>query len=462
MRIGWVIASRMPGDRRWRASGARRSRPRGRAPPTRPGCRWRRLTARRELRRPPARRRSAMIAAKTSRRTSRRRVVATGDSSPRRPASPSCLPALATARGPRSRAITNATDERTHAGVDPVARSRLRLCRTRRPAWRMRLPPRARAQSRPCATPRRSGPPCGSACPPAWRCSSWRSSPRSPSVLRAAGWRAENAAKFDDAARSRTRSPTRCSRRSPAGTPSGTCAIADSGYGDSERAGRLLPALPAAGARRWRTPFGGSPAALLVAAYAGRRWPRSSAALALLYRLAALELGRPLARADAAAARGVPGGALLRRALLGEPVPAAGGGRLLRGAHRALGLGRAPAPRLASATRSAGLLLLLPLALIWWGSRDRRRGATPPGSLLAPLGIAAYALYLGLAEGDALRFLDVQEAWSRELVGAARGRLGRARGRVSTACASSRRAQRDARLLRRGRRATRSGSPPST
>ncbi|HEU0023150.1 MAG TPA: hypothetical protein VFQ12_00870, partial [Thermoleophilaceae bacterium] len=69
---------------------------------------------------------------------------------------------------------------------------------------------------------------------------------------------------------------------------------------------------------------------------------------------------------------------------------------------------------LASATRSAGLLLLIPLAMLWWSSRERRpRDAA--WLLLAPLGIAAYAAWLGLVEGDALRFLDVQEAWSREL-----------------------------------------------
>ena len=69
---------------------------------------------------------------------------------------------------------------------------------------------------------------------------------------------------------------------------------------------------------------------------------------------------------------------------------------------------------LASGTRSAGLLLLLPLALIWWSSRPRRpRDAA--WLALAPAGILAYAAWLGLVEGDALRFLDVQDAWSREL-----------------------------------------------
>ncbi len=41
--------------------------------------------------------------------------------------------------------------------------------------------------------------------------------------------------------------------------------------------------------------------------------------------------------------------------------------------------------------------------------------ATLAWLLLGPLGVAAYAAWLGLVEGDALRFLDVQDAWSREL-----------------------------------------------
>jgi hypothetical protein len=68
----------------------------------------------------------------------------------------------------------------------------------------------------------------------------------------------------------------------------------------------------------------------------------------------------------------------------------------------------------ASATRSAGLLLLIPLAMLWWSSRERRpRDAA--WLLLGPLGVLAYAAWLGFVEGDALRFLDVQDTWSREL-----------------------------------------------
>jgi hypothetical protein len=61
-------------------------------------------------------------------------------------------------------------------------------------------------------------------------------------------------------------------------------------------------------------------------------------------------------------------------------------------------------------------VLLLPLALFWWTSTPRR-GRDAAWLLLVPLGIAAYAGYLGLAEGDALRFLQVQEAWSRHFAG---------------------------------------------
>ena len=70
----------------------------------------------------------------------------------------------------------------------------------------------------------------------------------------------------------------------------------------------------------------------------------------------------------------------------------------------------------ASATRSAGLVLLVPLVLFWLESRPR-----PASALawlgLAPLGVAGYALYLGLDHGDALAFVDAQEAWFRDFAG---------------------------------------------
>ena len=137
------------------------------------------------------------------------------------------------------------------------------------------------------------------------------------------------------------------------------------------------------------------------------------AALVLLHRLAELELGRRLARPTLVLLAVFPAAVYF-----GAPYSESLFLLLAVGAFYAARTGRwawaGACAGLASASRSAGLLLLLPLALIWWSSRPRRpRDAAWLG--LAPLGIAAYAAWLGLVEGDALRFLDVQEAWSREL-----------------------------------------------
>ena len=202
--------------------------------------------------------------------------------------------------------------------------------------------------------------------------------------------------------------------------------IADSGYGGtaSLRPGqspRLAPSSAPRAAffplypllvRAIATPFGASEGALLVAAYAVSL-AAFLGALVLLYRLTELELGRRLARPTllllalfpAAVYFGAPySESLFLLLAVGAFYAARSGSWAWAGACAGL----------ASATRSAGLLLLIPLAMLWWSSRERRpRDAA--WLLLAPFGIAAYAAWLGLVEGDALRFLDVQEAWSREL-----------------------------------------------
>src|SRR5687767_289036 len=187
--------------------------------------------------------------------------------------------------------------------------------------------------------------------------------------------------------------------------------IADSGYGDSAPRAAFFPLYPLL-VRGFGALFGGSHAALLVAAYIVSL-AAFLAALVLLHRLTELELGRRVARP-----------ALLLLAVF--PAAVYFGAPYSESIFLLLAVGMFYAARtgswawagacagLASGTRSAGLLLLLPLALIWWQSRPRRAGDAA-WLLLAPLGIAAYAAWLGLVEGDALRFLDVQEAWSREL-----------------------------------------------
>jgi Mannosyltransferase (PIG-V) len=190
--------------------------------------------------------------------------------------------------------------------------------------------------------------------------------------------------------------------------------IADSGYGGtasgSAPRAAFFPLYPLL-VRAVATPFGASGGALLVAAYA-LSLSAFVAALFLLHRLTELELGRRLARPTllllavfpAAVYFGAPYSESLFLLL------AVGAFYAARSGHWAWA---GTCAALASATRSAGLLLLVPLAMLWWGSRPRRR-SDAAWLLLAPLGIAAYAAWLGLVEGDALRFLDVQEAWSRE------------------------------------------------
>jgi hypothetical protein len=187
--------------------------------------------------------------------------------------------------------------------------------------------------------------------------------------------------------------------------------IADSGYGDSAPRAAFFPLYPLL-IRSIAAPAGGSEAALLIASYA-IALAAFLGALVLLYRLVSLELGRQfagptlllLAVFPAALYFGAPYSESLFLLLsVGGFYAARTGSWAWVGACAAA----------ASATRSAGLLLVIPLAMLWWSSRGRRtRDAA--WLLLAPLGVAAYAAWLGLVEGNAFRFLDVQDAWSREL-----------------------------------------------
>jgi Mannosyltransferase (PIG-V) len=187
--------------------------------------------------------------------------------------------------------------------------------------------------------------------------------------------------------------------------------IADSGYGEGSPRAAFFPLYPLLVALLAAL-GGGSAAALLVSSYLVAL-AAFVAALTLLYRLASLELGRRLASSTllllavfpAAVFFGAPYAESLFLLLAVGAFYSARTGHWAWAGACALG---------GSATRSAGLLLLVPLAMLWWSSSGRRpRDAA--WLLLAPLGVAAYAAWLGLAEGDALRFLDVQDAWSREL-----------------------------------------------
>jgi Mannosyltransferase (PIG-V) len=199
--------------------------------------------------------------------------------------------------------------------------------------------------------------------------------------------------------------------------------IAESGYGGSDVRAAFFPLYPML-VRAVAAPFGASPGALLVAAYVVSL-AAFLGALVLLHRLVSLELGRPLAQPallllavfPAALFFGAPYSESLFLLLAVGAFYAARTGRWAWAGAAAAG---------AAATRSAGVLLLLPLAMLWWSSGGGlsaaragrlagRRVRDAAWLLLAPLGLAAYAVFLGAAEGDAWRFLDVQDAWSREL-----------------------------------------------
>jgi Gpi18-like mannosyltransferase len=72
----------------------------------------------------------------------------------------------------------------------------------------------------------------------------------------------------------------------------------------------------------------------------------------------------------------------------------------------------------ASATRFAGVFLLLPLVLLYWQgngnptpSAVRRPLRDLPALLLVPLGLVAFMIYLKVITGDFFAFADIQVAW---------------------------------------------------
>jgi Mannosyltransferase (PIG-V) len=187
--------------------------------------------------------------------------------------------------------------------------------------------------------------------------------------------------------------------------------IAESGYGDSAPRAAFFPLYPLL-VRSAAAPAGGSDAALLISSYV-ISLAAFLGALVLLHRLVSLELGRQFATPTLLLLAVFPA-ALYFGAPYSESLfllVAVGAFYAARTESWAWAGACAAA---ASATRSAGLLLVIPLAMLWWSSRGRR-GRDGAWLLLAPLGVLAYAAWLAVAEGDALRFLDVQDAWSREL-----------------------------------------------
>src|SRR4051812_11048964 len=71
---------------------------------------------------------------------------------------------------------------------------------------------------------------------------------------------------------------------------------------------------------------------------------------------------------------------------------------------------------LASATRSAGIVLVVPLVMLWWSSRERRLSDLA-WIALAPAGLVVYSVYLAASIGDGFAYLHLQEVWFRSFAG---------------------------------------------
>jgi len=191
--------------------------------------------------------------------------------------------------------------------------------------------------------------------------------------------------------------------------------VADAGYPDGGAEAAFFPLYPAL-ARGLGELGGGSRGAALVAAYL-LSLAALLGALVLFHRLVTLELGRRLAKPALLLLALFPGAlyfgvpyseSLFLLASIGAFYAARTGRWAWAGACLAA----------AAATRSAGVLLVVPIAVLFvQGVRAGGRRADGAWLLLGPAGLGAYALYLGLAQGDAFAFASVQDFWHRDFAG---------------------------------------------
>ena len=184
--------------------------------------------------------------------------------------------------------------------------------------------------------------------------------------------------------------------------------IADEGYPDTTHAA-FFPLYPFL-ARAVGLLFGSSLAGGIVVSFAA-----AIAGLALLHKLALLELDASAARAAVVLLACFPAAfflsavyseALFLALSVGAVYAARTGSWWWAGALGALAAG----------TRSAGVVLLVALALLWWTHSERRLADLVPLALV-PAGLAAYCLGLAAAGLDGMAPFDAQEQWFREFAG---------------------------------------------
>ena len=185
-------------------------------------------------------------------------------------------------------------------------------------------------------------------------------------------------------------------------------AIAQDGYGDGAREAffPLYPLLLA---------VGGNVTGQWILAGAAISTALAALALTALHRLVALDYGPRVARGTVLAVAFFPMSFFLSAVyseslFLALSVGAVYAGRTDRWAWAGI-LGG-----LAAATRSAGVVLVVPLLLLWWDAR-RPREADLAWVALVPAGVGAYCLYLWASGGDPAAPFAAQEVWFRSFAG---------------------------------------------
>ena len=142
-------------------------------------------------------------------------------------------------------------------------------------------------------------------------------------------------------------------------------------------------------------------------------------ALVLLHRLTALELG-PAAAAEAVWAIALFPAAVFFSAVYSEALYLVLSIGCLYAARTGRWAWAGTIGALGAATRSAGVLLVVPLAVMWLMRDDggpRRRARDAAWIALVPAGLAAFCVALALGGGDAFAPLHAQDVWFRRFAG---------------------------------------------
>jgi hypothetical protein len=137
------------------------------------------------------------------------------------------------------------------------------------------------------------------------------------------------------------------------------------------------------------------------------------AALVVLHRLVSLDHDREVAGLTVLLVAAFPG-SLWMSAVYSEALFLLLSVVAVYGARTDRWLLAAIAAMFAASTRSIGVLLLVPLGVLWWQAGRPRDGVLLAG---VPLGLGAFCLVLAAAGHDALGPFRAQEAWERSFAG---------------------------------------------